>query len=159
MKKLVALIMCLVVSFAVVGCGGDSGSEKTPSAPSNTSSLVSTTGSISAEVLSARLVKDTKGLDAVLVKIKYENGTSKKQNFKFSVNCQAKQGDTTLTAAVVPPTDTYVPQLITQNIEPGASLEIECSFLLKDTTTPIDVTCKPLAGEKKEAISKQLPLA
>lgn len=159
MKKFLALILCLSFGLTIVGCGGDSDGGTTPTPPpASPSSAVKTTGSLKLEIVSASLAKDTSDADAVIVTYKFENGTSKKQNFKFAVGTKVKQGDETLTPAVVAQSDNYDPSLVTKNIENGTSLEVKVAYLLSDTTTPLDVTCTPQSGEDKNPITLQLTL-
>lgn len=163
MKKVLAFIMCLGIAISAVGCGGDSGGSSNGgtgdlSRPENTSSLAATTGTIDVEIAGCKIVKDVKDNDAVLITYKFTNNTSKKQNFRFAVNPQVKQGENILEAAVVSEATGFDATLGTKNLENGESIEVYVGYILKDTTTPIDVTCKRLAGEDKTDVTGQLTL-
>lgn len=164
MKKIIAIIMLAAMSLSVVACGGggdnngggttQSSSEATPYAPPAT-----TTGKLEVEILSATMTKDMNGKDAVVIDIKFKNGTSKTQNFKAAVNCIVKQGDTSLDTATIPVGDVYKENKTLTPMESGTEADIQVTFILNDTTTALNVDCTLLSGEDKSTISKTLELS
>jgi len=159
-KKVLALIMCLAISFAIVGCGGGAEKAETESKATDTPapSVSATKGSIEVEILSCEIVKDTEGKDSVLIKYHFKNGTEKKQNFKFATKQIIKQGDKTLSTAVVAASDKCDSSLVTKSLLNGEETDVVLAFAVIDTQTPIDVECIRLSGEDKTSITKQLPL-
>jgi len=154
MKKVLALILCLVVCLSFVACGDEEGTSGT----SSVSPTEKTVGSISVEILSAKVVKDTQNNDAVIVEYKFKNDTQKDLGFKFATKVVIKQGDQILKNAVVTPSDTFDSGTATKYIKPGEETIAQAAYSLVDTTTPLDVSVTPIHGEDKTEITKQLPL-
>lgn len=155
MKKLLAMVVCLVMCLSFVACSGKEEGPVNSVVPPDEK----TTGSVSIEIISAKLVKDTQDKDAVVVEYKFKNETQKDLAFKFSTKVTIKQGAETLKNAIVTPSDTFDSGTATKYAKPKEEVKVQVAYSVVDTKTPLDITVKPSQGENKTEVTKQLPLA
>ncbi len=86
-------------------------------------------------IVSAELTKDWEGNDAVLVTYEFTNNSSEASSFGIALEDAVYQDGISLELAVLDYdyTDVFV------DIKPGATLNVQQAYALRDTTTPLEI--------------------
>ena len=158
MKKVLAMVLCLAMSFAMVACAGETDAPPLSSAAKKFDEPVATTGTISLEIVKAEVTKDSKDADAVVITYNFINNTNKETSFAKAINATAMQGDKPLAIGIVEVGDVFISGDGMKKIAIGETVEFQKSFVLSDTTTKVTATCKILSGEDKKTVTAELDI-
>lgn len=160
MKKLLAMLLCLALCFAFVGCGPTDDGAGDDLVSGGDGDAVAADGSLLVEVTGHEIVKDADGVDAIVVKIKYTNETAQPQNFKLGVRYSLTQNGAELTTAPLTDDSPYL-EMVTngqKKAATGETIEVAMAYVLNDTTTPVKITLTPKKGADKTPIEKEITL-
>jgi hypothetical protein len=110
------------------------------------------------EILSSRLGKDYDGNPVIIVKYNFTNNGTEPASFMTSVNDTLYQGGIELEIAFMMD-DSYDGNASMLEIKNGATLEVELAYVLRDTTSPVEVEVTDLFGLGSEKIAKTFEIA
>lgn len=151
MKNRIGRFLCLLIAAAITlgftACGG----EKQPDDPN----LVKIDG-YTVLYKGASIMVDDEGSDAVVLTLDYTNNSKKDAPFWAAVFEKAMQGGVQMdTALVYPDPNSFVS--ITDDkfadVAPGTTFEVHTSFVLRDPTSPVEVTFSDLFGKYSGTIT------
>lgn len=145
-KSLLALI--LVLLLALSACGNDSDIQDTTSTPpeqeqpnseptevADSSSAVF--DQIAVEIKDAHLTTDYEGNPAIVITYSWTNNSDDANMAMVTTMGNAYQGGIGLETAIVMDDPNYDSNLYSTNIQPGATLDVQQAYVLRDTTTPV----------------------
>ena len=102
---------------------------------------------------------DCEGNDALVLTLDFTNNSEETTDYFWSIYETAIQNDTELEMAVVylnEETLEYVDDSQYQNVDPGATVEVQTAFELDDTTGEVEVTFEEMEGDKNDSITIDL---
>ena len=150
MKKNLARLLCLLLAalmlLTLTACG-----DKEPADPN----LIKI-GDYTVLYKNAAIMTDDEGQDAIVLTLDYTNGSKEDAAFWIAVFEKAMQNGVQLdTALVYPDPNSYVS--ITDDkfteVAPGTTFEVHTSFVLRDTTTPVEIKFSDLFEKKGGTIT------
>lgn len=162
-KILSMLLAVLFILFAVASGSDDSGEvkeqdkgtvEKTEEA--NEQAI----GDYEVEILTCRLTKDYEGKDAVIITYRFTNVLGDEPaSFMWSFSDKVYQGGVECETAYIYDDDSYDSANKDKEIKAGASLEVECAYVLNDTTSDVEVEVTELISLDETKITKTFEIA
>lgn len=159
MKKIVSLLLVLTVLAALcVGCGSSSevdqgdGTVNAPQEDANPNAL----GDYTVEIVSCRMAKDYEDAPAIIVKYRFTNVSDEEAAaFMFSVSDTAYQNGIELeTALIFDDKYNYDSGNSMKEIKMGATLEVECAYVLEDTTSDVLIEVEEFFSFNNKVIKK-----
>ena len=146
MKKLLALMLVLVMVLSLCACGKKEEAapkgDDTPAATEEKDSNVFKVNDYEAVYTGYELLKDKEGKDAILVKFDFTNNSDVDMAFAFGMYCQLFQGDTSLDYCTIyldEDESHAMDDSIIEIVSPGKTLQVQKTYTLKDTTTPVRI--------------------
>lgn len=147
MKKIV-LALILVFALALSACGSNSDDGNTtstapepeapnsePAEPADTSSAVF--DQVAVEIKDAHLTTDYEGNPAIVITYSWTNNSDDANMAMVTTVGNAYQGGIGLDTAIIMDDPNYDSDLYSTNIQPGATLDVQCAYVLRDTTSPV----------------------
>lgn len=144
-------VTCTACSVGCVGCAACAAtvSETEDSEKNVDVDTVSTTDAVSSskgnlgnyyiEIESARIGKDYDGNPTIFVTYNFTNNGSENASFLWSVSDIAFQDGVQLESAFVYSDDQYDSGASSLEIKPGATITLEQAYVLRNTTSPVDI--------------------
>ncbi len=144
---IVAVVFIILISL--ISSGGDDDK----SAPSNSgNSTISASGETGdnndgkigdyiCTIKSAKKVSNWEGKNAVKITYSFTNNSSDSKSFDFALSDKIFQGGIGLEESFISSDDDF---LVDVEIQPGASKDVSKVYVLRDTTTPLDVEIEEL---------------
>lgn len=143
MKKSV-LALVLVLSLALSACGSESEGQPSGEPDSQNTEPADTTESSSAtfdqiavEIKDAHLTTDYEGNPAIVITYSWTNNSDDANMAMVTTMGKAYQGGIGLETAIVMDDPNYDSNLYSTSIQPGATLDVQQAYVLRDTTTPV----------------------
>ena len=113
-------------------------------------------GDFQIEIGDATMGKDYEGKDAIIITYKWSHSADEAKNFMFAFSDKAFQGGIQLeTAIMVEGVDSSASML---DIKAGVTLEVKEAYLLRDTTTLVEIEVSELISFSKEMVAKSFDL-
>ena len=150
-RKLFCLLLASVMLLSLAACGKG---EKEPEDPN-----LLTVGDFELLYKGASIMRDCEGNDALVLTLDFTNNSEETTDYFWSIYETAIQNDTELEMAVVylnEETLEYVDDSQYQNVDPGATVEVQTAFELDDTTGEVEVTFEEMEGDKNDSITIDL---
>lgn len=101
-------------------------------------------------------MEDFDGADALVLTLDFTNNSKEMSTYFWSVYGTAMQNDTELESAIIY-TDYDAYEMIDDNqfeeVDPGATLEVQVAYVLEDTTSEVEVTFEEMIGSKNGKIT------
>ena len=143
MKKS-ALALILVLLLALSACGGESVEQPSeePNAQntepaSSTESSSATFDQIAVEIKDAHLSTDYEGNPAIVITYSWTNNSDDANMALVTTMGNAYQGGIGLETAIIMDDPYYDSDLYSTQIQPGATLDVQVAYVLRDTTSPV----------------------
>lgn len=114
-----------------------------------------TLGDYGCIISGAKLCKDWNGKDAVLITYEFTNNSSSSISFDVALDARAYQDGIGLETAILESDDT---DYLDVDIKPGVTKSVNKAYILRDTTTPIEVEVSELFSFSDEKIVTTLNL-
>ena len=150
-RKLFCLLLAAVMLFSLAACGKG---EDEPEDPN-----LLTVGDFELLYKGASIMRDCEGNDALVLTLDFTNNSEETTDYFWSIYETAIQNDTELEMAVVylnEETLEYVDDSQYQNVDPGATVEVQTAFELDETTGEVEVTFEEMTGDKNDSITIDL---
>ena len=165
MKKVVLLLLTLILSLAIMGCGtstttGTSETTSNGTTPAEASAETQadsgimadsgTLGDYTVTIKSARLTTNYKDEPSIIITYDFTNNSDKTASFAFSTSSKVFQNgiecDTTISSYN---DDTFSSENSLKDIKTGATLEVEAIYKLNDETSDVEVEVSKLIDFSK----------
>lgn len=140
---IIAVIVAVLIIVAVIGSAGGS-DEKNTNTPSTNSSVEAdktevsnnTIGDYGCVVKSAKLTKNWEGKDTVLLTYEFTNNSSNPASFDIALIDRVYQDGIGLETTFLSDDDT---DYLDVQIKPGVSKDVRKAYVLRDTSTDLEV--------------------
>ena len=140
---IIAVIAAILIFIAVIGSAGGS-DEKNTNTPSANSSVEAdktdvsnnTIGDYGCVVKSAKLTKNWEGKDTVLLTYEFTNNSSSPASFDVALTDHVYQDGIGLETTFLSDDDT---DYLDVQIKPGVSKDVRKAYILRDTSTDLEV--------------------
>ena len=117
-------------------------------------------GNYIVNITSYRLGHDYEGNPVIYVSYEYTNNGSEAAAFAWTFDYHAYQNGIELESCYVPDdADNYDSALASSEIKPGVTLVLECAYVLRDTTTPVEVEVSELISLSDDKVEKTFEIA
>ena len=116
-------------------------------------------GSYYVEIQSARIGKDYEGSPVIFVTYSFTNNSEEAQSFMFAISDIAYQDGIQLETAIVIDDDQYDSGASLLEIKTGATLTVECAYVLRNTTSPVEIEVTELLSFSNEKLTKTFEIA
>ena len=149
--RLICAILTVLMLFSLTACGKGGQETKDPN-------LLSV-GDFELLYKGASIMKDYAGNDALVLTLDFTNNSKETADYFWSIYETATQNGTVLEMASVYLDENSMQAVDDsqyQNVEPGATLEIQTAFELTDTTGEVEVTFEEMDGSKNDSITIDL---
>lgn len=166
MKKIVfGIALVLILSIFVVGCSS-SNDNSTPNEvattePSNyvseaTPSPISdsTIGDYEVTIKSAKLGEDYEGNTIIVLTYDWTNNSDETAAALYSITVKAFQDGIELDYAIVMDSDVYDSGASFKEIRPGATLEVQSAFVLRNDSSDVEVEISEWISFSDDVITK-----
>jgi hypothetical protein len=110
------------------------------------------------KILGVARTTDYDGNPAVVVTFNWTNNSDKAASFMWSTNTQVFQGGIECETAFIFDSDVYSAENSMLDIKPGASLDVQSAFVLRDAETPISVEVSELISWDDTVITKDFDI-
>ena len=150
-RKLFCMLLAGLMLLSLAACGKG---EDEPEDPN-----LLTVGDFELLYKGASIMRDCEGNDALVLTLDFTNNSEETTDYFWSIYETAIQNDTELEMAVVylnEETLEYVDDSQYQNVDPGATVEVQTAFELDDTTGEVEVTFEEMEGDKNDSITIDL---
>ncbi len=145
-KLIIFAIIAVVLIVIIAAAGSDSDSENgendgatnAPVQAEQNNTAVDTLGDFKCVVKSAKLTKDYEGKDAVLITYEFTNNSQEAASFDLSLDDYVYQDGVGLEIAYLG-VDEEQDFGLDVKIKPGVTKEVKKAYILRDTTTDLDV--------------------
>ena len=147
--KLLCLLLAALMLLSLTACGKDKEDK-------NEDSDVIKLGDYTLVYKGACIMEDVDGNDALVLTLDFTNKSKEAAEYLWSVSESAKQdGEELETATVIFDYDTYESAVDSQmvEVEPGETVEVRTSFVLRDATSKVEVTFSEVFGKKNGTIT------
>lgn len=153
---IIAVIAAVIIIIAVISSAG-SGDKSTPDTPATNSSVEAdtteatnnTVGDYGCVIKSAKLTKNWEGKDTVLLTYEFTNNSSSPASFDVALIDHVYQDGIGLETAFLSDDDT---DLLDVEIKPGVSKDVRKAYLLRNTSTDLEVEISELISFSDEKI-------
>ena len=161
MKRLLALILVLCLSFALAACGGTPESQppatdapgteapvteapetEQPEAPSAAATLEE----YDVEIKSAALGEDYEGNPAIMITFSWTNNSEETVMPMVAVVTRAFQGGVGLDSAIIIGNDNYDGDAYSTEVRPGTTIDVQVAYALRDETSPVEFEIEKFLG-------------
>ena len=140
---IIAVIAAILIFIAVIGSAG-SGNETDTNTPATNSSVEAdkkevsnnTIGDYGCVVKSAKLTKNWEGKDTVLLTYEFTNNSSSPASFDVALTDHVYQDGIGLETTILSDDDT---DYLDVQIKPGVSKDVRKAYILRDTSTDLEV--------------------
>lgn len=153
---IIAVIAAIIIIIAAIGSAGSGDTDNQTTAAVNSSveaenseTSNNTLGDYGCVVKSAKLTKDWTGKDAVLLTYEFTNNSSNPISFDVALNDHVYQDGIGLEIAILSDDDT---DYLDVEIKPGVSKEVRKAYVLRDTTTDLEVEIEELISFSDDKI-------
>ena len=147
--KLLCLLLAALMLLSLTACGKDKEDK-------NEDSDVIKLGDYTLVYKGACIMEDVDGNDALVLTLDFTNKSKEAAEYLWSVSESAKQdGEELEMATVILDYDTYESAVDSQmvEVEPGETVEVRTSFVLRDATSKVEVTFSEVFGKKNGTIT------
>ena len=147
--KLLCLLLAALMLLSLTACGKDKEDK-------NEDSDVIKLGDYTLVYKGACIMEDVDGNDELVLTLDFTNKSKEAAEYLWSVSESAKQdGEELETATVIFDYDTYESAVDSQmvEVEPGETVEVRTSFVLRDATSKVEVTFSEVFGKKNGTIT------
>ena len=150
-RGMLCLLLAVLMLLSLTACGKGSGETKNPN--------LLTVGEFELLYKGASIMKDYAGNDALVLTLDFTNNSKETADYFWSIYETAVQNGTELEMALV---YLNVEELESvddsqyNDVEPGATLEIQTAFELVDITGEVEVTFEEMEGSKNDSITIDL---
>ena len=145
--RILGLLLAVLMVFSLTACGNNG----KPTDPN----LIKL-GDYELLYKDACLMEDFDGSDALVLTLDFTNNSKEMSTYFWSVYGTAMQNDTELESAIIY-TDYDAYEMIDDNqfeeVDPGATLEVQVAYVLEDTTSEVEVTFEEMIGSKNGKIT------
>lgn len=145
--RILGLLLAVLMVFSLTACGNNG----KPTDPN----LIKL-GDYELLYKDACLMEDFDGADALVLTLDFTNNSKEMSTYFWSVYGTAMQNDTELESAIIY-TDYDAYEMIDDNqfeeVDPGATLEVQVAYVLEDTTSEVEVTFEEMIGSKNGKIT------
>lgn len=153
---IIAVIVAVLIIVAVIGSAGGS-DEKNTNTPSTNSSVEAdktevsnnTIGDYGCVVKSAKLTKNWEGKDTVLLTYEFTNNSSNPASFDIALIDHVYQAGIGLETTFLSDDDT---DYLDVQIKPGVSKDVRKAYVLRDTSTDLEVEIEELISFSDDKI-------
>lgn len=153
---IIAVIAAIIIIIAVISSAG-SGDKSTPDTPATNSSVEAdttettnnTVGDYGCVIKSAKLTKNWEGKDTVLLTYEFTNNSSSPASFDVALIDHVYQDGIGLETTFLSDDDT---DLLDVEIKPGVSKDVRKAYLLRNTSTDLEVEISELISFSDEKI-------
>lgn len=167
MKKIyIVSILTVLLCTALVGCSSTGSTTATTAAGATTAAAATTAaitttaaettiaaatsdmvgtgtlGDFAVTIKGFTLGKDYEGKPAVVITYEWTNNSKETTSFAIPLTEQVFQAGIECEMAIMSSSDNYNSDNYMKDIRPGATLEVQCAYVLNDTTSPIEVEVK-----------------
>ena len=132
MKKLFALLLCVIMTLSLVACGGKKSEEGDMPGTAHINDCY-----IEITDCKGQLSTLQAGQFIALVKVKFTNNSDAATSLFFTASIKAFQNGVELSPAAWIPADHGITQNDSDNVQPGYSLFTGYAYVLKSTTDPV----------------------
>ena len=149
--KLLCMLLAALMLLSLAACGKGDGEPKDPN--------LLTVGEFELLYKGASIMTDFEGNDALVLTLDFTNNSEESTDYFWAIYETAMHNGTELEAAVVyldVETLESVSDSQFQNVDSGATVEIQTAFELDDTTGEVEVTFEEMAGSKNDTITIDL---
>ena len=162
-KKWIIIAVVVVVIVLIAAIAG--GSDETSTDPGNASQVVDAEskpnadgeiGNYICKVKSADICKNWEGKESVKVVYEFTNNHSEPQSFDFSLDAKLFQDGIGLESTFISADDDS--SFCDVEIKPGTTKDVVKYYVLRDTTTPIEVEITELISFDNEKITTTITL-
>lgn len=163
--KLLSLLLVMLFIFFAVASGSDDSTEESKDQGTET---VATTapaddgaiGDYAVEIVACRLSKDYEGKDVAIITYSFTNVSAEEPaSFMFAFDDAVYQNGIECETAIMLGDDSYDESNQLKEIKAGATLEVECAYVLNDTTTDVEVEVSELISFDNTVITKTFVIA
>ena len=177
MKKWIAALLALAMCLALAACGGTETTtappatqapaaepdaaqepEPTPEPEETTESSSATFDKIAVEIKDAYLTTDYEGNPAIAITYSWTNNSEDPNMALVAVSCYAYQGGIGLETAIIMNDPNYDSNLISTQIQPGATLDVQQAFVLRDETSPVEFEAEQFLNTSDTKAVKEFDL-
>ena len=150
-RGMLCLLLAVLMLLSLTACGKGSGETKNPN--------LLTVGEFELLYKGASIMKDYAGNDALVLTLDFTNNSKETVDYFWSIYETAVQNGTELEMAIV---YLNVEELESvddsqyNDVEPGATLEVQTAFELADLTGEVEVTFEEMEGSKNDSITIDL---
>lgn len=154
---IIAVVAVVIILIAVIASGGSDDSSSEDSNASAVTSAVSaeseekandTVGDFKCVVKGAKLCKDLRGKDAVLITYEFTNNSDSAVSFDVALDARAYQDGVGLETAILDEDTDY----LDVDIKPGVTKEVKKAYNLRDTSTEIEIEVSELISFSDDKI-------
>ncbi|RHR11038.1 DUF5067 domain-containing protein [Pseudoflavonifractor sp. AF19-9AC] len=150
--KLLCLFLAVLMLLSLTACG--KGGKEEPEDPN-----LLTVGEFELRYKGASIMTDYEGNDALVLTLDFTNNSKETTDYFWAIYETAMHNDTELDMAIVylnEETLESVDDSQYQNVDPGATVEIQTAFELDDTTGEVEVIFEEMTGSKNDSITIDL---
>ncbi|MGN1329590.1 MAG: DUF5067 domain-containing protein [Eubacterium sp.] len=155
---IIAVVAVVIILIAAIASGGsDDGSSEDSNASAGTSAVSAeseekandTVGDYKCVVKGAKLCKDWTGKEAVLITYEFTNNSDSAISFDVALDARAYQDGIGLETAILEDdTDLF----IDVDIKPGITKEVKKAYVLRDTSTEVEIEVSELISFSDDKI-------
>lgn len=149
--NLLCLLLAALMAFSLAACGKGEEETKDPN--------LLTVGDFELRYKGASIMTDYEGNDALVLTLDFTNKSEETTDYFWSIYETAMHNGAELEMAIVyldEETLESVDDSQYQNVEPGATVEVQTAFELDDTTGEVEITFEEMEGDKNDTITIDL---
>ena len=149
--KLLCMLLAALMLFSLAACGKGEEDPKDPN--------LLTVGDYELRYKGACIMEDYQGNDALVLTLDFTNNSDDTTDYFWAIYETAMHNGSELDMGIVyldPETLESVDDSQYQNVDPGATVEIQTAFELDDTTGEVEVTFEEMSGSKNDSITIDL---
>lgn len=174
MKKYLVLSMLLCISFAITSCGGnteatETGTKTEVGQEQDVGNLAETKtekdtssgelGDFTFSINNYSLANDYEGNPAIIVDFDFTNNSEEAANFITVAIPKLFQDGVQLENAIIMDNDTYNSNNEMKDIKPGVTLNVQQSWVLSNTTSPVEVELEEFISLDNKKLTKTFNIA
>ncbi len=159
-KILSLLLAALFIFFAVASGSEETKEQEKGKADPTEAKDDSSIGDYKVEILRCRLSKDYDGKDVVIITYNFTNISDEEPaSFMWTFEDKVYQNGIECEHAYILDDDSYNSENKDKEIKAGASLEVECAYILNDTTSDIEVEVSELISLNSTTVKKTFEIS